>query len=304
MHQLAAFKINYQIKCVIVLREIEKISKARDQDEIADAMNQDASQCCKSKRKSGDTKKRKLAASDHSDNDSEDKSWNSHKKIKKKGSVNDSDGDTASVDSGSSAKLQKVIKKSITPQEAAAVSSIEKNPQIQVKKVSTAPKPPVVRKEPLPPVISGPSKPPVVNAEPAEIDCTPDLFAFLVNHSFEQTVGANEQPENSVSSSTGARAPTAAPERQVFNCATNSLVIPNAPSEQLVKRVARSQATQQSPVYHNYNGYRIDLNSAAQQSTVRLPNVIYLLILKNTVNSFHFKMLYNNYNNFYNNRGK
>lgn len=163
-------------------RKIEAVSKKRDQDEIADAMNQDVSQCCKNKRKTVETKKRKLTASDHSDNESVDSNRSSRKKIQKKtpSVKEDSGSETATVDE-KSPKRKKVEKKPITvTAQEAAVSSIEKNPQIQVKKVTAASTNVGVRKTPPSTSISGPSKhPAIASTDPTEIDCTPDLFSFL-----------------------------------------------------------------------------------------------------------------------------
>lgn len=74
-----------------------------------------------------------------------------------------------------------------------------------------------------------------------------------MNHSFEQAVGPVEQAENSVSSST----PTT----------SNSLskqAPPPPSSEKTIRRFIRPQ-DKSAPVYHNYHGFRIDLNSASQQ---------------------------------------
>lgn len=150
------------------------MSRKLDQDETADALNHDVSQCCKRKRTitetSTGTKKRKHnTIDDDSDNDSDS---SSRKKAKKK--IMEI-SDTESVEAKPQ-KRKKIDKKSITPQEA-AVSSIEKNPQIQVKKVPVTS---CARKPPPPSTsISGISKPPVVNTDKSDIDGTPDLFAYL-----------------------------------------------------------------------------------------------------------------------------
>lgn len=161
-------------------RKIEGSSKKRDQDEIADAMNEDISQCCKNKRRTVEPKKRKLVVSDHSDAESVDSNRSSRKKIQKKTpSVKDDSGsEKVSVDE-KSPKRKKVEKKPITAQEA-AVSSIEKNPHIQVKKVTAASSYLGARKTPPSTSISGPSThPAIANTDPTQVDCTPDLFAFL-----------------------------------------------------------------------------------------------------------------------------
>lgn len=318
----------------VAFRKLSKLQLTLDPDEYADAMNVDASQCCKSKRKASDspTKKRKLTLTYDSENDSNDSNWNRRKK-KKKSNVAESDSDGASVDSERSSKRKRasvaptLLTAVMTPKASAsaaqekAVSSITKNPNIQIKKVvanpsparkisqpsitatatvTTAAKPPPAKQPPQakqPPVkqpqarqpqakppppakqpqakqlqARQPPPPTVASTDAAEIDCTPDLFAFLVNHSYEQTVGSTPDlsAENSVSSSTSARAPStsmAIPASSAAN--TNSLVnqeidVPIVAAQptaaqgqrQYVRRVARYQGTQHgsAPVYHNYNG--------------------------------------------------
>ncbi|XP_031620033.1 uncharacterized protein LOC116337961 isoform X2 [Contarinia nasturtii] len=286
-------------------KKIEKMRKTHDRDEIADAMSHDSSQCCQTKKKTIDCKKRKPLLYDDSDDDSEDSNWSTKRRSKvAKKSVSES-SDVPVVVPVATQKIDKEVpkKKSDPPPPP------PKEPQ--VKKV--VPKPtPNVQKTVQP--ASTPIAPVVANSDAAEIDCTPDLFAYLVNHSYEQTVGEKEQSENSVSSSTGISSTIQGPStsknqptrpavqsQPQFSNTSDSIRIQSVTSgnevanaevsqgqsanrEQFVRRVARSTVTQAAsqPVYHNYNGYRIDLNSAAQQSTIRLPNGKVIHVKKQT----------------------
>lgn len=249
------------------------MQKQMDPDAFADAMNRDLSQCCKRKKGSDSPKKRKIAATIDSDNESTDSNRNRQKK-KKKSSAIDSDSDTASVDSERSSKRKRatipplvskppaaaVAAAAAAPKannavvaQTKAVSSITKNPNIQVKKVTAARK---VTPQPVPQlhksaeVASGSSS----MAEAAEVDCTPDLFAFLVNKAYEQNVGSAADPtaENSVTSSTSVPAPV----NSVTSDASPLVDVPGpASSRQYVRRVQHVRGQNDSaPVIHNYNG--------------------------------------------------
>lgn len=278
--------------------------KTLDPDKFMDAMNNDVAQCCKNKNKSIDSpKKRKIVHANDSDNDSNDSNWNRRKK-KKKSSAVDSDSDATSTDLERSTKRKRVAafvskaaieapsRISALVAHEKAVSSITKNPNIQVKKVlanQSTPKATSARKSTTQTststVVSRPQPPAAAVAtaaaastDAAEIDCTPDLFAFLVNHSYEQTVGStatDQTAENSVSSSTSVRAPPLPPpstskattaNNSTMNSMEDNHVI-DVPMEtnqattvagqrQYVRRVQRFQSTQQAtaPVIHNYNG--------------------------------------------------
>lgn len=283
-----------------------------DPDAFADAMNSDAAECCKKKRSTESPKKRKIATTIESDHESNDSNWNRRKKKKKSSAVDSDSDDSVSDDLNRPLSKRKrpiaaKVKSSVLAQppkpappaktstnsvaQEKAVSSISKNPNLNVKKVFATNQSSAVRKS-IPAQSSTSSasttsaaKPqsqlaPVTAAstESTEIDCTPDLFAFLVNHSFEQTVGststATEQTaENSVSSSTSASASAQAPPPPPQQQQPPQLVIPNSNSmvdhvvdvpvepagqvnRQYVRRVARYQGTHQdtTPVMHNYNG--------------------------------------------------
>lgn len=289
-------------------RKIDNMSSKRqlDQDEITDAMNQDVSQCCGNKKKSSDSKRRRTVTADDSD-DPEDINWSKKKKKKKKISSiidDDSNSGTESVDSELSAKRSRKANKSVSetvPDSPAPSAPKKSTPPQQAKKtpmVTPAEKPTTnIRKLPQPVKVPLPNNiaippPTVPNTDAAEIDCTPDLFAYLANWGNETASGSEQSNENSVSSSTQvtstAQAPSTSPKQLQPLTNSNAMRIDNVASgqaasaeflqpnqrEQFVRRVARSQANLNStqPVYHNYNGYRIDLNSASQQSTIRLPN--------------------------------
>lgn len=307
-----------------MFRRIEKKSKKIDHDEMVDALNEDVSYCCQSRKKPTDIKKRKLLVDDTDDDESDD--WATCKRSKNKSttSINDADSDVkmeSVPDTDSAAKRSKPKRsvsaeaspKSSSPKSIIAKPSVPKTSQnsaveSQVTKtieIPGIPQPNAIARKTFPSAsdaakattvaLPAQSNPVMGNEDAAEIDCTPDLFAYLVNHSYEQTHGSNEQSEDSVSSSTGATsvepAPSTSKNQNLSTNNSNPIVIQNVVSgaeansefsqgqatnnrEQFVRRVARSQVTKVAtqPVYHNYGGFRIDLNSAARQSTIRLPN--------------------------------
>lgn len=268
----------------MILRKLLPQQKTMDPDAFVDAMNRDLAQCCKRKKNNDSPpkkQKRKIASlADDSDNESNDSNKNRRKK-KKKPSMVDSDSDTASVDSERSSKRKRATIPPLAAKSAAvaapsktystavaqvkAVSSITKNPNIQVKKVSANQSPAAPRKstpQPMPQqyqsaeVATGSSS---GVAEAAEIDCTPDLFAFLVNKAYEQNVGgaADQTAENSVTSSTSTpNVPAAVPANSITSDANPMVDVPGAANpRQFVRRVQRIQGQNDSaPVIHNYNG--------------------------------------------------
>lgn len=281
----------------MTFRKLLPQQKTMDPDAFADAMNKDSSQCCKRKKGSDSPKKRKIAVVNDSDNESNDSNLNRRKKKKKKSGAVDSDSDAASVDSERSSKRKRATipplaakpaavatpkANSVTVAQVKAVSSITKNPNIQVKKVS-ANQSTLARKST--PQSAPPKQLPQLHqtaevatgsssvTETAEIDCTPDLFAFLVNKAYEQNVGstAEQTAENSVTSSTStpstpstpsARAPpqpsasVAVPANSITSDANSMVDVPSAASpRQYVRRVQRIQGQNDTaPVIHNYNG--------------------------------------------------
>lgn len=256
-------------------RLIDKQAKSgRDTDDIVDAMNNDSTNCCRTKqsraREATKPKKRPREASD------------------------DSSGETSTSTTSGQSKKKPMSKKH----------------KVQVTKVtlvSDASKPtPPKKASPLPQSIEampdlsafctaelgGGDDAPAADDEPA---CVPDLFEFLSNRSASIT-GAESEPE--------VTAPAVMPPLSV---PTNPapIVIQNVLSGNAAQRninsmggssqgsspsnrpVVRTQSvtrvsantirvnatpTTTEPVFHMINGYRIDLNSAAQQNTIRLPN--------------------------------
>ncbi|XP_055625253.1 myb-like protein O [Toxorhynchites rutilus septentrionalis] len=107
-----------------------------------------------------------------------------------------------------------------------------------------------------------------------EVVCTPDIMSMFMNPEEPPPLVAARTvvPPKAVAPATSAPTPvlTSIPNRQVVV----RPAIPNAPNT-VPLRMPMSNATGASvppPVYHTINGYRIDLHTAAQQGTYRLPN--------------------------------
>lgn len=287
-----------------MLRKIEN-DENQDQDRIADAMKWDSSQCCpqKTRKKLPENKKRRRAMTHvSSDEDSDDSNWNTHRGNKKKPKTHsDSDGDKNDSDNSKTSKNSAPQAPHDFPKSTADAKATTSNfPPKKVaepkpKQAAPAPKPTIVSKKDKPSRSYSTTIEPVVPiSQPDETDCTPDLFSFLVNHSFEQTHGPQEQPDNSVSSSIGANssAPTPNTPQPVKVNASNAIpgigINPAAVSpaacgprgpppvrtRMMQTTVVKAKGAQSSttPIYHNYDGFRIDLNTASNQSTIRLPN--------------------------------
>lgn len=264
-----------------MFRKLEEDQKKLDHDVFVDAMNHDVSTCCQAKKKTIDNKKRKMSVGDS--DDSEDSSWSRTKRNKKKSTSasNDPNSDGSVSETDRIAK-RPTPKKSVTDEVPSTIKASPPKPslpklssELQVKKI-TQPKINPIARRPIPSTSTAiASTAPVAlvseSEETAQIDCTPDLFAFLVNRSYEQTHGSNETENSVVSSSTTPstsknQTPPANNSSSMAIQSVNSgqnanLEIPQRPitnnAEQFVRRVARSQVTAGSasqPVYHNYNG--------------------------------------------------
>lgn len=138
----------------------------------------------------------------------------------------------------------------------------------------------------------------------AQIDCTPDLFSYLLSHSLTGGNEAQNQaqpPARSTQAQPPVRPAQAQPPARPTpaNAAgpsrpTRPSRPPSArtlPSSIDVRRVSQQQNAAQVPpapglrrpsqnrptapadaIFHNYNGYRINLTDAAQQNGISLPN--------------------------------
>lgn len=126
-----------------------------------------------------------------------------------------------------------------------------------------------------------------------DIVCTPDLFNFL-NESLQQT-SQRAQPTPSTSAAAAAGGPPPllirnlqTPGQQRGGPPARGGPPPNPRQTQVAQKrsgpplsrqpntplnqVVTSPANNSSPIYHTINGFRIDLNTAAQQTTYQLPN--------------------------------
>lgn len=258
-------------------------------------MNKDVTTCCKSNSKPVDTKKRKRVVDEsESDNDSEDEEWNKRRSRKKKNNAaTTSNPPPAMPKLGSEIQIKKVPPK--TTEKPIQSESVEKKITPPAKKKAQPPPPPP---PPQP-------KPAVVEEPSSEVECTPDLFDFLVNRSFAEQNDNEEQVIGELSVTRSRTPPVAQstpkpPARMTANIppkpAQSSLRIQNVVSgpaaramntgsnsgqrmvpanrQQVIKTIVRqdTQNITNSPVFHMYNGFKIDLNTAAQQSTMKLPN--------------------------------
>ncbi|XP_055693490.1 uncharacterized protein LOC129795945 isoform X1 [Lutzomyia longipalpis] len=95
-----------------------------------------------------------------------------------------------------------------------------------------------------------------------EVVCTPDILSMFESNTAEQTPPPLTQIPRQYGASAAANGTpvtaTASSSRGAAQKKTQTITIAN-----------QSPAT---PIYHTINGYRIDLNSAARQETIRLPN--------------------------------
>lgn len=261
-----------------------------DQDVIADAMIRDVTVCCKNKPKSSTSQKRKRYASaseseDQSDESSTSLQRNRKTKISRK-TVECANSDGESVDSERSKAKGK------RPQKTKPVDSIPKRvqPKLNVTAQDTAT---VVLPSLFEPslVESSSECNDVPNIPSTDIDSTPDLFAYLVNHGIEQTFGSNltvtpEQPSSSTHTSLPPSTSSALVIHSVAGSQPKPISAQQKRSAPIVRRpvpqTPQSNTISGNSVFHNYNGYRIDLQNAARQSTVRLPNGKIIHVKKHT----------------------
>lgn len=273
-----------------------------DQDAIADAMIRDVSVCCKNKVKSSISQKRKrYTSASESEDESEGSSTSLQRNRKKKTSrkiVENSNSDTESIDSERSKSKTK------RPQKTKPIDSVPKKVQ---SKVNILPKSKNNVKVPTNVVLPSLVESTVVesssecndiqNIPSTDIDSTPDLFAFLVNHGIEQTTGSNltitpEQPSSSTSSPLVIQSVVGSQPKSIPAQPKRTGPFVRRPASQMPQSTPMSgNSTPQTPqsttisgnsVFHNYNGYRIDLQSAAKQSTIRLPNGKIIHVKKHT----------------------
>uniref|UniRef100_A0A1L8DFY4 Putative transcription initiation factor iif n=1 Tax=Nyssomyia neivai TaxID=330878 RepID=A0A1L8DFY4_9DIPT len=157
-------------------------------------------------------------------------------------------------------------KKSITPGKAAPTSKAPPSkPMVQapVQKSATrtrkrtnndrdyTPGPPSKR-----PMTEIPQSAMPIERSQDEVVCTPDILSMFESNNTDQTPPPLTQIPRQYG--TSANGTTASTSKAAGQKKTQTITIAN-----------QSPAT---PIYHTINGYRIDLNSAARQETIRLPN--------------------------------
>lgn len=262
-------------------------------------MIRDVTVCCKNKARGssgiGEVKKRKRAFEPAESDESEDENWSDAQKKKSKSKSKskqmvESHSDADSVDSQISAKRKRQPSATASKTKVPVVTEsplARLGTQIQVTEVPKKVPEPVVRRktppQPMPAATITPTQGANGEQQSAQIDCTPDLFSYLVNHSLGQTAGPSApQTEQPSSTSTQSRPLQSLPQaRKPGPRLAQSNIVPNPASIPGPRPAPRAgpPIQQQAPnrivqnsIYHNYNGYRIDLQNAAQQSTVRLPS--------------------------------
>lgn len=239
-------------------------------------MNNDSTTCCRTKparlREVSKAKKRTREASD------------------------DSSGETSSTRSGTSERRKQ---KPLPKKQKMQVTKVTQSDSTKLpapKKIS--PSPQIIETMPDLSAFCSAELGDDGSAANEETVCAPDLFEFLSNRSASMS-GTEPEPEPVTPTS------IAPPPTEIANANPAPIVIQNvlsgnaaqrninsmggssknaSPSSRMVNRpnsVTRVSSntirvnatpTTTEPVYHVINGYKIDLNSAAQQNTIRLPN--------------------------------
>lgn len=254
----------------------------KDNDAIVDARNHDSSICCPTSSLFSKRRRRVVKIGDESDSERPSKRQK-----------NKAIGTKEVKEPKETPPMPAVKPPSILPKNTAPLFDKPKPkppPQVKPKPQSQPMPPPRPTPKPTPmPVIParGNGDFHVEDVEaPAEDDltCTPDLFEYLTSRSFgaDATQGYRPISPPAVPQCEPVVHPDLGSGMRISDVRGGVLPPPGISSLPPVRRILNQAQTRtirvvtppsvNEPIYHVVNGYRIDLNSASKQSTIRLPD--------------------------------